>query len=274
MNAEETVIYNDGERLIPGVTHSLDELVRHQSSYEFFAQVIEEDLRHTGQWRKAEVRIVDLGFGVGHGCKTLSRIPGAIVTGVDVSEECRAFARTHYNAPNITHVIADIPTFIRNMPPFDYVVSRGVIEHVPDGLKVAAEANWTKRLMIDVPYNEPVDINHHHVVSLVTERDFAAYPANREILYEEVSGAIYTGPVKTPVPNMIMCVATKGSLPKVTEYFDFPIPAWQPPPGMQAMAQAMVQFNASPQTATPPQTAPVAPRPVTGPRLLRFFSGR
>lgn len=31
----EAVIYNEGERLIPYVTHDHDELVRHRSSYVF-----------------------------------------------------------------------------------------------------------------------------------------------------------------------------------------------------------------------------------------------
>jgi hypothetical protein len=239
MTDEEAVIYNEGERLIPGVTHSIDELVRHQSSYDFFTRTIEEDMRFLGHWRKEPVTIVDLGFGVGHGCKVLSRIPGSRVVGVDNFSGCRDYAKKHYDADNIEWVIEDIPTFLKKMPKFDYVVSRGVIEHVPNGIHVTAQANWGRRLIIDVPYDEPAGINPHHLVSFVTEKDFENYPSEREILYEENSGEIYLSPVRRPIPNMIMCVATKGNLPKVADYFTFPIPAWDPAPGVRALAEAM-----------------------------------
>jgi len=242
LTAEEELLYNNGERLLPGITHSLEELVRHQSSYEFFKRVIEEDLRREGRYGSAEVTIVDLGFGVGHGCKTLATIPGSHVTGVDVATECLDYARANYGAPNIMHVISDIPQFITQMPAFDYVVSRGVIEHVPDGISAILKSRWTKRLMFDVPYDEPPDINQHHLLSRITEREFAAYP-DKEILYEEVSGGIYAGPVQSPAPNMIMCVASAPRLPRVAEIVSLPIPAWDPPPGMRAMAATIAKLN-------------------------------
>ena len=77
LTPEEQILYNDGERLLPGITHSLEEVIRHQSSYEFFKRVIEEDMRRDSRYGTGQVSIVDLGFGVGHGCKTLSTIPGS-----------------------------------------------------------------------------------------------------------------------------------------------------------------------------------------------------
>ena len=128
------------------------------------------------------------------------------------------------------------------MPPFDYVVSRGVIEHVPDGINAMVGARWTKRVMFDVPYDEPPDINQHHLLSRITAKDFAAYK-DSEILYEEVSGGIYNGPVQTPIPNMILCVARAPGLPRVVEMLRLPIPAWEPPPGMRAMVDTITKLT-------------------------------
>lgn len=242
------VIYNDGERMLPGLTHSLEELIRHVSSYQFFAKVIEEDMRHNDTWRKESVKILDLGFGTGHGCHLLAQIPGSEVTGIDMSMDCKVFADRHYWMPNISYQIEDIPEFLTKMPPFDYVVSRGVIEHVPDGINCVERANWTKRLLFDVPYLEPEGVNQHHLLSMITEKDFEHFGSIYEILYETTNGSIYFGEVRQPLPNMIMCVASKPGLPSVTTYFDFPIPAWEPSPGMRALfsrvAEAELSLNA------------------------------
>jgi SAM-dependent methyltransferase len=221
----ERVIYNHGERMLPGLTHSMAELQRHRSSYEFFASAIEADLKRKPLAPGATVTIVDLGFGTGHGCHLLSRIPGSRVIGIDNSPACQRYALRHYNAPNIEYVIADIPEYLASMQAIDYVVSRGVIEHVRNGIEECLKAKWTARLMIDVPYNEPYDINEHHVVSEVTAKDFANYP-NAEIFYEEVSGNIYTGDVQDPAPNMIMCVSSAPGYPPLSSLISLPRAAW------------------------------------------------
>ncbi len=37
-------IYNDGERLIPGETYDVLEVMRHKSSYKIFKKIIEADI--------------------------------------------------------------------------------------------------------------------------------------------------------------------------------------------------------------------------------------
>ena len=37
----EAIIYNEGERLIPHVTHDHDEFVRHRSSYVFWRAIVD-----------------------------------------------------------------------------------------------------------------------------------------------------------------------------------------------------------------------------------------
>jgi SAM-dependent methyltransferase len=229
----EATLYNEGERLVPGVTHSLEEMVRHRSSYEFFIAAIEADLRLAPG--KLPVSILDLGFGTGHGCRELARIPGVNVIGIDNSPACLRYARRHYGAGNVSYEIADIADFVRTMPLFDYVVSRGVMEHVPNGLKIVRSAKWQRRLMIDLPYDEPEGINPHHLVSKVTAASFSDYP-DPEFFYEEVSGAIYAGTPKVPPPNMIMCVCTAGGSPRLATLLDLPRAPWRPIGPYGAMA--------------------------------------
>ena len=225
----ERAIYNEGERLIPWLTHGAPEVVRHTSSYAFFRMVIEADLafgkditRHCG------IGIVDLGCGVGHGCRTLSAIPGARITGVDVSPECVEYARSQYAAGNVIYQAADLSGYIPGMPEFDYVVSRGVMEHLPEGMSLIHGARWRRRLLFDVPYDEPAEDNPHHVLTGIRETDFSGF-ADAELFYQDLDGVIYDAARKPPRPNMIVCICTHSGLPRVEDLpLGFPVPAWRP----------------------------------------------
>ena len=98
-------IYNEGERLIPGLTHDISEVIRHRSSYVFWKRIIELDISLKHNKTQKKVGILDLGCGVGHGCKVLSSIPNTLVTGVDVSEQVIGYARKHYPARNIEYLV-------------------------------------------------------------------------------------------------------------------------------------------------------------------------
>lgn len=219
LTAEEAVIYNEGERLIPGRSHDYMEVRRHYGSYLFFKEVILAD-----QARAPVVdgpTIVDLGCGVGHGCHTLAQIPGAHVLGVDVSEESLSYARRHYDRSSIAWQQSDLVAFVESMPSFDYVVSRGVLEHIPNGIDLAVNARWNRRLMFDVPYAEPRGRNPHHVLSEITEADFARFEG-AELLFQDLDGVIYDGPQKPIKPNMILCACRKGGLMSLADLF----PTW------------------------------------------------
>ena len=222
----EEKIHNAGERLIPGITNNIAEFIRHRSSYLFFRQVIEHDIA-TRESSKP-IRIVDLGCGVGHGCETLSELPNSHIVGIDSSPESIEYAETHYARDNITYQVADLVEYIPAMPEFDYVVSRGSLEHVPDGLRLAFSTKWRSRLLFDVPYDEPAGRNPHHVLHRLREEDFAGIP-EAELFFQDLDGAIYNRQNKPPQPNMIICVCSHPDLPKVTATsMRFPLPAWQP----------------------------------------------
>ncbi len=222
----EKIIYNEGERLIPGVTHALAEDIRHLSSYLFFRRVIETDRAITKKETK-ELRIVDLGCGVGHGCYAISKIQGVHVLGIDISPESLEYAHSHYGRPNISYQIAALPEFIPAMPEFDYVVSRGVFEHVPGGLRLALSAKWLYRLLFDVPYDEPEGGNPHHVLTGITEESFVGFPG-AELFFQDLAGVIYDVRHKPPSPNMIICVQSRPELPEVSSLITFPVAACRP----------------------------------------------
>lgn len=215
----ELRVWNQGERLIPGRTHNADEIRRHKSSYEFFRHIIINDIIKSGA---KNTSILDLGFGCGFGCSILASVQGVHVTGIDIGEECMEYAAANYSRPNIEYMLADITTFLRDTGSFDYVVSRGVLEHIENGLDVVVDAKWTKRLMFDVPYAEPPGNNGHHLLTNITEKDFARWP-EVEIFYEDIAGGIYSQGQKPPKPNMIMGTFSRHGMRKARDMTAFPI---------------------------------------------------
>ena len=221
-------IFNDGERLIPGVTHDMAEVIRHKSSYEFFRNIIEHDVETVPKLQeKKEITIADFGFGVGHGCFELAKIKKSRVTGIDISPDCLKYAEEFYASSNITYEICDLVEYAEKMPEFDYVVSRGVFEHVPAGLDVAFSTRWKERLLFDVPYNEPKDPNPHHILTGIREEHFAAFPES-ELFYQDLGGILYDSKHKPGFVNMIMCVSSRQELIPVGKMgMQFPVPAWR-----------------------------------------------
>lgn len=223
----EKVIWNQGERLIPGVTHDLAEVIRHRSSYFFFRKVIENDLAFIGG-EAIPVRIVDLGCGVGYGCRILSELTNSKILGIERARECLEYAGVYYGGENIDYRAENLLEYIPRMPEYDYVVSRGVFEHVTDGLKLALSTKWRRRLIFDVPYNEPKGKNPHHVQFEIREETFLEYP-EIEFFFQNMDGIIYNKEHRPVNSNMMICILTSGELPKVSEcQMTFPFPAWQP----------------------------------------------
>lgn len=224
MSPNEQVIYNEGERLIPGVTHDHMEVRRHFSSYLFFRAAIDLDLRRGVV--QPPLRIVDLGCGVGHGCATLSDLDGVRITGVDNSAESLEYAREHYHRANIDWLQRNLTEFIGEMPSYEYVVSRGVIEHIPDGIRLVHGSRWSRRLMFDVPYDEPQGRNPHHVITQIREEAFDVFD-NVEPFFQDLTGRMYARGQKPARPNMIMCCCRASGLPELTQHLPSPFcPDW------------------------------------------------
>ena len=230
MTTLEEKIYNHGERLIPGVTHDSMEVIRHKSSYNFFRKVIGRDLEFRVNIGESHIiNIVDLGCGVGHGCLMLSTLRKSRITGIDSFPECLEYAQQHYARENIVYRIEDLNTFIPEMPEYDYIVSRGVFEHIANGLEVVGIlTKWRYRLLFDVPYDEPEGANPHHVLWGIREEHFASL-RDAELFFQDLSGVIYDRAQKPAKPNMIICVCSRPDLPRVSSgTITFPLPAWQP----------------------------------------------
>ena len=221
MNKLQELIYNEGERLVPYVSHNDAELVRHRSSYAFFHSVIRADLVAASADR-GQFGVADLGFGTGYGCALLSSLPDSRITGVDISEDCEIFARQYYPRSNVNYLIQDLAKFIPEAAAFDYVVSRGVLEHVPEGLSLIKQIRFQKRVMIDVPYDEAPGNQHHELTGI--KEDAFANLSNCEFFYEDLEGGIFDAAHKPEKPNMIMVVLSSPELPRVGGLFQFPLP--------------------------------------------------
>lgn len=226
LDSREFIIHNDGERLIPGITHTRDELIRHRSSYLFFRRIIERDLAILGVSYDVPLRILDLGCGVGHGTRFLADIPGVELVGVDVSKESIDYAREKYNAPNIFFIVSNIVAYVPVMPLFDYVVSRHVLEHIEDGLSIGLSTRWARRLLINVPFNEK-PANVHHCIHLITREHFFEQQ-QAEIFYEDLQGVTYKGEVIPDDVNSIVYTQRSFELLPVETLFSFPLRSWQP----------------------------------------------
>lgn len=220
MNKLQQMMYNAGERLVPYVSHDAAELERHRSSYAFFHAVIAADCA-SHPLKHSPLTVSDLGFGSGYGVALLSSLPDSHITGVDIGPECETFARQYYARSNVSYVLQDLATYIPSAEPLDYVVSRGVLEHVPDGLNLIKHITFNRRVMVDVPYDEAPG-NEHHVLTGITEETFAGL-GEAEFFYEDLEGRIFDIATKPSKSNMIMVVLSAPDLPKVGSLFTFPI---------------------------------------------------
>ena len=217
MSNIEKELYNDGERLVPYISHGDNELIRHRSSYVFFYNIINADQENN---KNNKISIVDLGFGSGWGSAILSGIDNSQVTGVDVGEECKIYAEQHYARKNVKYIIKDAKEFVSKMETHDYVVSRGVLEHIVGGLELINEFKYKERIIIDVPYNEAAR-NSHHLILGITEKNFENFE-NYEIFYEDIHGGIYKDYCPSNA-NMMTVVISNPKLKKVSDMFEFPI---------------------------------------------------
>ncbi|MFH0806006.1 MAG: class I SAM-dependent methyltransferase [Patescibacteria group bacterium] len=205
MNKEELLIFNNGERLIPGVSHGREEYIRHKSSYDFFIKLIKAD--SSGQ----DISILDLGCGVGWGCKLLvDCIPNARITGLDNFSNVLSYAKKNYSHFRIDYGFIDLSnkqqlSFLNNFS-YDYIVSRGVLEHINKGLGLVKNINYNKMLIFDVPYNE-IEGNPHHKINNITEDNFKDWN-NIKFYYESFNGGIITE-TKQKDTNMLMCVCRR-----------------------------------------------------------------
>lgn len=224
LTLQQETIFNSGERLIPGVTHSIEEEIRHRSSYRFFRKVIESDLA-IDVAKNRPTTILDLGCGTGHGSKELAEIPGTKVTGLDISADSISYAKEIHSAINIDYAIAGMERLLVEMPVYDYIVSRHAIEHVPDGLDRCLLLKWSKRMMINVPYNEPPG-NKFHLIDRITKESFSAF-ANAEFFYEDLKGLTYGDEIHPDI-NSIICISSGADLSAVSKQLQFPIAAWIP----------------------------------------------
>jgi SAM-dependent methyltransferase len=105
-----------GERLIPGEV-DIDLLNEHMARYNFAARLTRGK------------RVLDAGCGAGYGSAELAKMAES-VTGVDIAPEAIAFARAHYELPNLRFEEASCTALPFADAAFGLVVAFEVIEHL------------------------------------------------------------------------------------------------------------------------------------------------
>jgi SAM-dependent methyltransferase len=107
-----------GERVVPGEVDA-DLMNEHMARYAFAARL------------SRMKRVLDAGCGSGYGSAELSRLALHVV-GADISAEAIAFARAHYQRPNLSFELATCSALPHRDAAFDLVVAFEVIEHIKD----------------------------------------------------------------------------------------------------------------------------------------------
>ncbi len=211
----EVIIYDDGNRLIPHVTHDRNEFVRHRNRYRFFRNVIAKDCRSSFLSREGQSRVtvLDLGCGVGYGCEIMSSLPNSLILGVDISPESIQYASSHYSEPNIRYRVAEIFKFVDGMQEYDYIVCCHVLEHILDGFSILPKLKFRRKALIATPYGEPPGSNRHHCISNITEDRYAFF-GNKSFYYDDTHGRVYTRKIADSVS--LICVATNEASSRTT----------------------------------------------------------
>lgn len=223
MTELEAGVYNYGERLVPGVSHAMDELIRHTSSYELFRQAIIKHMHATG---KETASVLDLGCGAGWGSAYLSRISGVKVTGLDIGRAAIDYAKIYHKNSKTNFFYADILEFVKYMPEYDYIISRNMVEHVPDGIELFKNLKWREMLLVDVPYKEPEGANIYHLLHMVDETHFKGYE-NPLFVYQDMDGVVYKTPPQDIHINIMFILCQHKPVISLGD-FTFPFAAWQP----------------------------------------------
>jgi SAM-dependent methyltransferase len=152
------------DRIRPGDVTGSDTLKLHLQRYEFAAGYL------------GGKRILDVACGVGYGTHFLAtRFPNAEVTGVDLSGDAIAYARSRYRLPNLRFMAADAMVY-QGDTCFDSVISLETIEHLPAPERfigrVAGALIAPGGIFVgSVPVTPSVDANPHHLTDF-TKRSF------------------------------------------------------------------------------------------------------
>ena len=104
------------ESVWPGVRNDL--FVAHQSIYAFA----------TGYC--AGKRVLDAGCGTGYGAFHLAQHGARAVTGVDLDGRSIAFARRHFQSPNLSFLTGDLEDLTLETASLDTVVASNSLEHL------------------------------------------------------------------------------------------------------------------------------------------------
>lgn len=112
-------------------------------------------------------RVLDMACGCGYGSDRLAELnPDKTVIGVDIDPAAIAFARLHYQRPNLSYHCADAESF-SSEERFHTIVSLETIEHLPRPRQLIANCAALLaeggQIIASVPITPTLDGNPHHM---------------------------------------------------------------------------------------------------------------
>ena len=153
------------------------------------------------QWAASNLlgnKVLEIGCSSGYGIQFL---PDNIeYTGVDYDSTIIDVARNEQWRPDTNYVNCDINQFA--LEQYDTIIAFEVIEHLDNGLELVNRLkNHCKRLLITVPYKEPVGFwGEHHKLHMLDESYFPGF----EFKYINEAGNFLDAP-DDGIINLMVC---------------------------------------------------------------------
>lgn len=138
--------------------------------------------------------IVELGCGSGFGAHLFGE-NGHTVIAFDPDKKTRAFARKNWSHPNVTYKNGTVKSFLFENMQVDAIVCMEVLEHMPDGRKLAQMlTNQANTVVISTPYKEPInEFCRDHWLHGLVPADFPGF----EVQYQYADGTCSNVPPET-----------------------------------------------------------------------------
>lgn len=215
----EALVFRNGARLVPYVSHSENELIRHRSFYAFAHVIISSDLKRKNSMNTT---IAELGFGSGYGCSILSSLPNVKIVGIENNPACSEYAKQFYARNNVNYQTQDFINFFGMLDLYDYILTSRGLANEQTALEIVKNKGSNKRIILSISL---VDANENSELATDISAKLKKYltDENIELFYEDTDGNIFPFTQGTLRPVGLIIVISAPTLPIVESYFDFPI---------------------------------------------------
>ncbi len=204
-----------GERVVPGLVDA-DLFNEHFARYQL-----------ASRWAAGR-RVLDAGCGTGYGSAELAKTASSVLA-IDFSPDAIAYAREHFQAPNLQYQVGDCLALPEGT--FDLVVAFEVIEHLPEWPRFLKEVQRTLSpaglFLVSTPnklyYAEsrgesgenPFHVHEFEFAEFQAELN-RVFPYVGMLLQNHVEGVAFANPIN---PAFESKVNSEGAKPEESHFF-------------------------------------------------------